>query len=116
TPPDRMPRKENQSVRRLAMSQGNLRCRCGPQSGGDARDNFKLYAGFAQSCDFLAHAPEDQRVSTLEPHHLQSRSRQSDHEKVNLFLADVLFPAALADVTNLGVRRREAKYRFSNQF
>src|SRR5579872_1444982 len=99
-------------MRSMAMSQRNLRCGCGPQSGGDAWDNFKFNVGFAQSCDFFGDAAEDQRIATFEPDDLQSRARQGNHEEVDLFLTDVLFAAAFADVTDVGVSWGEAEYFF----
>src|SRR5579862_6945563 len=103
-------------MRSMAMSQRNLRCGCGPKSGGDAWNDFKFDVGFAQSCDFFADAAEDQRIAAFEPDDLQSRARQSDHEKVNLVLADVLFAAALADVTDVRVSWRDTEYLFPHQF
>src|SRR5579864_1774805 len=111
-----MSRQENQSVRGLTMGQGNLRRRRGPQSGGDARYNFKLDVGFAQGCDFFADASEDERVTALEAYDLQSRRGQINHKEVDLFLADVLFPAALAHVMNPRVSWHETEDMFPNQF
>src|ERR1700674_5995325 len=105
-----MSREENQGVGRLAMGQGNLRGRCSPQGRRDARNNLKLDVRFAQGCNFFADAPEDQGITALEPHHLRSGCSQRDHEEVDLFLADVLFPTALADVTDLRVGWNEAEY------
>src|SRR5580700_2554129 len=92
------------------MGQGNLRTGRGPQSGCDAGNNFKLDIGFSQSCDFFPAAPEDQRITAFEPHYLQSRGSQIYHEEVDLFLADVLFSAALAHVMDLRVSWRQAEY------
>ena len=97
------------------MGQRNLRTRRSPQSGCDARNNFELDVRLAEGCDFFANPPEDQGIAALEAHHLQSGGSQSDHEEVDLFLADVLFSAALANVLNLRVGRHEVKYLFSDK-
>src|ERR1700722_99224 len=92
------------------MSQGDLRSRRSAQCSCDARNNLELDVGFPQSRDFFADAPEDHRITAFEAHDLRSRGGQSDHEEANLFLADFLFSATLADVVNLRVRRHEVKY------
>ncbi len=89
------------------MGQGNLCSRSSPQSSRDARNNFKLDVRFTQGCNFFADAPKDERIAALEPHHLQTGCSQSDHEEVDLFLADILFSAALANVADLRVCRGE---------
>ena len=85
------------------MGQGNLCSRCSPQSSRDARNNFKLDVRFTQGCSFFADASKDERIAALEPYYLQTGCSQSNHKKVDLFLADVLFSAALANVADLRV-------------
>src|SRR5580704_2167423 len=89
------------------MGQGNLCSRRSPQSSRDARNNFELDVRFTQGCNFFTDASKDERIAALEPHYLQARCGESDHEEVDLLLADVLFPAALANVADLRVCRSE---------
>src|SRR5579859_6113378 len=110
-----MSREENQGMGRLSMGEGNLRTRCSSECGGDAGNNFKLDVRLAERGDFLADPPKDQGIAAFEAHHQHSGGSQRDHEEVDLFLADVLLPAALANVLILGVGGRELKYLFSDE-
>ena len=105
----RMSGEENQRMRSPPMSQGNLRARRSPQSSRDARNNFKLDVRFTQGSSFFADASKDKRIAALKPHYLQTGCSQSDHEKVDLFLANVLFSAALANVADMRVCRGEVE-------
>ena len=44
------------------------------RSGGNAGDDFKRYARRRERFQFLAAAPEHERVAALEPHHAFARA------------------------------------------
>src|SRR5580692_5063364 len=107
--------QKDQRVGRVAMGQGDLRRRCSPERGGYAGNNFEIDVRFAQRRNLFANTPKDERIAAFEPHYLQSRCSQSDHEKVDLLLADALFSAALANVAHLRAGRSQLEYLRADQ-
>ena len=65
----------------------------------------------AQVIEFLAAAPEHERIAALEAHDAQARLRRLDQPAVDLVLADAGLAAPLADEDALGVAPRAVKHR-----
>ena len=84
------------------MSQRNLRIGRRTQRRRDAGNNLKFDVGLAQGFDLFSGAPEDERVTALEPNYLQSQQRILNQQRIDFFLADAFVSEALADVVELG--------------
>ncbi len=98
---------EHERGRRSPMCQRNPGRRGRAQSRRHARNDLERNIISAQDLDLFTGTPKDQRVATLQSNNAQSRSRQCDHQEMDLFLADFLFSAALAHVVNPGGRWNE---------
>ena len=66
---------------------------CGAEPGGDAGNDGVRNARLAQRRDFLAAAPENERIAALEPHRALAGARRFDQQCVGRVLSD----AGLAD-------------------
>ena len=69
--------------------------------GFDSSPQSCFFLGPAQGFDFLSRPAKDQWIATLQPHYLQSRVRQFNHQEIDFFLPDFLLPTAFADVVQL---------------
>ena len=71
--------------------------------------------GLAQRRNLFANPSKDKRIAALEAHHLQAGRSQSDHQKIDLFLADLLCPTTLADIADLCAGWGETKYLLADK-
>ena len=106
---------EHQRGRRAAMGQRNLRCGRRAQGGSHARHDLVGNSGSPESFDFFAGAAEDQRVAALQANDVQPGVRESDHQKIDFFLLNLLLAATLANVVHLRRRRNELQNLRSDQ-
>ena len=89
------------------MRDGNLRGGGGGQRRAYAGNDLDRDAGFAQCFQFLAGAPEDQRIATLQPHHVRTQRRKFYQQSIDFRLRHALAAAALADIVELrGLRNQ----------
>src|SRR6476646_7674990 len=89
------------------MSERNLRICSGTKRCRYAGNDFEVDTGCAQGFNLFTSAAEDQRIATLQAHHLQSQQCVLDEQRVDLALADFLLSETLADVLHFGRRRDE---------
>ncbi len=81
-----------------------------------AGHNLIINVRLAKSLDLLTCTAEDHRVAGLQADYLQTRVRESNHQKVDLFLLDLFRSASLADVVQLRRWRNEFQYLHRDQF
>jgi len=84
------------------MSKRNLRDRSGPQSRGNARNNFRFHSYLAQCGELFPSPAKNERVPTLQPNDLQSQQRVLNQEAIDLLLRRASHAAALAYINALG--------------
>src|SRR5215472_9813487 len=87
----------------VAISERAGNGRCGGKCRGDTGNNFEADAGLAQRSHLFRRAAEDERIAALEPHHASAIARVLDHQRVDLFLSNILDSTALAHVYHLGI-------------
>ena len=77
----------------------------------DTRHFLERQSFHDQCLRFLAAAPENIRVTALEPHHALAFLRFGHQQRVDLVLLQFVTRAALAGVNNLRLRRTPAQQR-----
>src|ERR1700733_15919040 len=110
-----MARREDDVGCGVAAREGAAYGSCGSEGGGDAGNDFERDFRGVQSGDFLGGTAVHERVATLEAHDTALGARVLDHQRMYLFLGDVLCAAALAHVDHHCVRRGQMEYRLSYQ-
>ena len=91
----------------VAMRQRNAECGSSRQRRRDAGHDRDADAVLFEFGDFFARTSEDHWISGFEANDMLARSRQLDHELVDVLLPTALALAALADRHALGLAARE---------
>ena len=86
------------------VRQRNFRCRRRTHRRRHSGNHFKFDSSARQRFHFFAHAPKQQRVTALQPHHLLALARRSDQQGMNLVLRDSRLPAPLSHIAHLRPR------------
>ena len=72
-----------------------------------ARHDLEADAVLDEALEFLAAAPEHERVAALEPHHAPPARSVLDHQRMDLLLRDTVPATTLADLDELRLAARE---------
>lgn len=91
------------------MGQRDLRCGCRAVRSGNARYDLHRNARSARRLGFLAAAPEDERIATLEAHGRSARLRLAHQQRVDIFLRHAVMAAPLGDRNQPCIGPREGE-------
>ena len=88
-----------------AFGEWNAGRRRRAERSGDAGNNLEVDPGLAQGANLFARTPENQRIAAFQPRHPKAAAGVGYHSRIDFLLADVLWPATLADIENRRARR-----------
>ena len=106
---------EHRAVRVVAVGERDAGVGGRAQCGGDAGHHFKRNARFAQGFQFLAAAPEHERVAALEPHHAFARTGMAHQQEVGFLLRHAAAAGALAHADFVGIAPHQIQHRIRHQ-
>src|SRR5262245_30607397 len=100
-----MPRDEGEARIKIAMRDGNARITRPSDRGRHSGDNFECHTRPRQRLGFLAPAPEDKWISTLQPHDALAGLAFLDEKGIDLFLRHRMRGRPFSNVDSLTIVR-----------
>jgi len=99
----------------IAMGQGNAGIGRATGGGGHPRHHLEGNSGRHQRLDFLAAAPEDERIAALEPQHSPASQGQIHQQLIDVLLRQGVMVRFLADEDPFDPRFQQLQNRRSDQ-